>query len=348
MRLASGHVPINNGQIWAYEAWEGIEVRFSLKLGRPSEALPLNDPPSKPYTMVPRSSVVQVTKENEHLDALLMHVPRSGYGLVYATFHERVSTKGSTKPHVEARIDDVRIGQLTPQMSERFLPMVRHLSERGLDTACWADIAGSRVAAEVRIDCLKANEVDDEVLNGPPSQLPRLVSQLADPWLYELSGMVADLRPWTVAPTVDSAEPPDGSVVRFTKGRRYNYVAVRRGSYWHTTATMSGGVIDQAMAWQELAQVVPSFEIATNWHQVANAREFLRSASNGQVVRFTVQGQYLVSLCVRAGHQDAGDWYTTIVYEEGSRLPLGSYAEWQDIAEYGQHVQAAGPWVRLG
>lgn len=89
---------------------------------------------------------------------------------------------------VEVRIDGERIGQLTPQMSQRFLPMTRHLESRGLVTACWGDIKGSAVAAEVRIDGVKANEADALVLDGDPVTLPALVPVEDDPLLYVLSG----------------------------------------------------------------------------------------------------------------------------------------------------------------
>lgn len=172
--IASGYVPVTNGNLWIYDSWEGVSARFSIKLGKPSEALPINDPPSAPCTLVPRSSIVQVTKEEEHAEALLKYVPQSGYGLAYVTLHEQPPTGASAKPRVEVRINDDRVGQLTPQMSQKYLPMIKHLADRGLVTACWGDITGNRVAAEVRIDCRRANEADDVVLDGPPITLPRL------------------------------------------------------------------------------------------------------------------------------------------------------------------------------
>lgn len=188
-----------------------------------------------------------MTKEDEHFDVLLKFVPPGGYGTLFVTLHENVRTQGRAKPHVEVRIDDERIGQLTPAMSQRFLPMVRHLQDRGLITACWGDITGSAVAAEVRIDGLKANEASQEVLDGPPATVPRLVPALSDPLEYDLSGALPMLTPIPPLPPTTvaiSSEPPDGSVVRFDKsGGSYNYVAVRRGDHWQTTATSDWGSI---------------------------------------------------------------------------------------------------------
>ena len=119
--------------------------------GDPEDAVPINDPPQAPYTMLPRASFVQVTKEDEDFVVLAKFVPQHGHGVLFVTLHEH-RPEGKAKAQVEVRIDDERVGQLTPQMSLRFLPMIKHLQARDLLTACWGDITGSSVAAEVRID----------------------------------------------------------------------------------------------------------------------------------------------------------------------------------------------------
>lgn len=201
--VASGCVPVVPGRIYAYEAvrwedWDGrnnrqkeFAAKVQLKLGDPQSALPINNQPAVPYTIVPRSAIVQVTKEDEHSEALLKFVPEAGYGMLFVSLHEFVPARStSAKSVVEVRISGERIGQLTPQMSQRFLPMIRHLESRGLVTVCWGDVKGSAVAAEVRIDGIKANEADNDVLNGDPVTLPVLVANEVDPSLYRLPGQV--------------------------------------------------------------------------------------------------------------------------------------------------------------
>jgi hypothetical protein len=355
--FASGFIPVTLVRIWAYEydGWEGIEFNATVRvlLGRPSEALPLNDPPELPYTMIPRSAFVQVTKEDQHTDALLKFVPTGGYGLLFVTLHEHVPTHGSARPHVEVRIDDERIGQLTPQMSQRFLPMIRHLSTRGLVTAWWGDITGSAVAAEVRIDGIKANEADDAVLDGPPATIPPLLPGQTDPLLYDLTAMQPRLAP-TAPPRPEPPrilpEPPDGSVVRFTKGRHYNYVAVRREQHWETTASSSGGSIDQIMSWSDLSARVRQFEIATAWTPVADERSDPRIRENHAVIRFTIGGLYLAAIGIRSEYRQETDWYTTITDDlEGPPIVSfgSSFADWTDIATYGAHIQVVTAWAAL-
>lgn len=352
--VASGFVPTTTSRIWSreYDGFDGIEFTayMHIALGHPAEALPLNEPPRFPYTMLPRSSITQVTKEDDHFDVLRKFVPPNGYGLLFATLHESVSAASRAKPHVEVRIDEERIGMLTPQMSQRFLPMLRHLSQRGLIAACWADITGSAVAAKVRIDAIKAHEATDEVLNGLPATIPTLRPAMPDPHDYDLTPLQAKLRPLPLVlpppPPPIPLEPADGSVVRFTKGGRYNYVAVRRGNRWETTATQDWGSIEEVMSWTHLATRVRMFEIATAW-EPANPRGDLRTREYLAVVRFTIRGEYIAAINVRTDGRPEGDWYTTITEDAEKNLPFGDNAEWSDITAAGRHLQLATEWAPL-
>ncbi|WP_375481524.1 hypothetical protein [uncultured Mycobacterium sp.] len=349
--VASGFIPTTSSRIWAYEydGWDGIEFNADVRiaLGKPNEALPVNEPPAVPYTMLPRSSIVQVTKEDEHTAALLKFVPEGGYGVLFVTLHECPS-QGRAKPHVEVRIDDERVGQLTPQMSQRFLPLVEHLEDRGLVTACWGDITGSPVAAEVRIDAVKANEATPELLDGPPVTIPALTPELSDPLRYDLTAMRSYLRPtmFQPAPPRMAPEPPDGSLVRFVKSRRYNYVAVRRGNHWETTASTNLGPISQVMSWSDLAARVRAFEIATAWDWVTDARNDPRVREYLAVVRFTIAGLYFAAINVCDESSEAGNWYTTITDELSERLPIGNIARWSEITRYGEYIQVVTAWAQ--
>ncbi|WP_234391029.1 TerD family protein [Nocardia suismassiliense] len=353
--VASGFVPTTKSRIWAreYDGFDGIEFNayVQIALGEPEHAIPLNDPPAVPYTMLPRSTIIQVTKEDEHFDAVRKFVSDKGYGLLFATLHDCAPSVGRAKHHVEVRVDYRRIGQLTPPMSQRFLPMVRHLRERGLVAACWADIAASAVSAKVRIDAIKANEASDEVLNGPPITISTLVPGLPDSLSYDLTVLRLKLEPLEpvrpVPPPPIPAEPSDGSLVRFDKGGgRYNYVAVRRGSRWETTATGEFGAINETMSWPQLASRVRRFDIATAWdstdpHGDARVREHLA------VIRFAISDTYIAAVNVRADGWENGDWYTTITEQAEEHLPLGDRAEWSEIVTAGQHIQVVTAWAPL-
>ncbi|MEV4209160.1 TerD family protein [Nocardia salmonicida] len=351
--VASGFVPTTSGRIdyYEYDGWDGVEPRASVQLGLGDacDAIPLNDPPTVPYTILPRSAIVQVTKEQEHFDVLRKVVPASGHGVLIVTLHENVPESGKAKPHVELRIDNQRIGQLTPQMSQRFAPLIQHLERRGLVTACWGDITGSAVAAKIRIDSIKANEASTQVLDGVPVTCPRLGPELPDPLGYDLTAARALLEPLPLVQPVSNplpAEPPDGSIIRFGRGS-YNYVAVRRGSSWETTSTGSGGPIDQVMSWPNLGSRLRKFDIATGFaptdrHDDAQTRQSLA------VVRFTAGGHYLAAINITPRGSENSTWYTTATESIADRLPLSSYTSWPEIAQHGQHIQVVSEWTSIG
>lgn len=353
--VASGFVPTTSSRIWAseYDGFDGVEFNayVHIALGDPDHAIPLNEPPMVPCTMLPRSSIIQVTKEDEHFDVLRKFVPHKGYGLLFVTLHESTPDSGRAKPYIEVRIDDQRVGQLTPQMSQRFLPMIRHLRERGLATSCWADITGSAVAAKVRIDAIKANEATPEVLDGPPVTIPKLRPALPDPLGYDLTPLRPKLEPLPPIRPVPTPpipmEPPDGSLVRFDKGGgRYNYVAVRRGNQWETTATGDWGSINEVMSWTRLAARVRKFDIATAWNPV-DPRGDARVREHLAVIRFTIGEMYIAAINVRAAAREGGDWYTTITEQAEEHLPFSNRTEWSEIVMIGRQIQVVTAWAPL-
>ncbi|GGN94209.1 TerD family protein [Nocardia rhizosphaerihabitans] len=350
--VASGFIPTTSGRIsyYEYDGWDGTEARASVQLGlgEACDAIPLNEPPTVPYTILPRSAIVQVTKEHEHFDVLRKFVPESGHGVLIVTLHENAPEGGRAKPHVEVRVDGQRIGQLTPQMSQRFAPLIQHLEARGLVTACWGDITGSAVAAKVRIDSIKANEASPQVLDGSPVTCPQLCPQLSDPLAYDLAVARPLLEPLPLVQPVSKplpVEPPDGSILRFSRGG-YNYVAVRRGGSWETTSTGSGGAIDQVMSWTNLGSQVRKFDIATGFAPIDRPGD-TRTRQSLAVVRFTMSGHYLAAINVCSRGSEEGDWYTTVTESVADRLPFADYAGWADIAQYGQHIQVVSAWTPL-
>ncbi|OBK30671.1 hypothetical protein A5634_15385 [Mycobacterium asiaticum] len=291
-----------------------------------------------------------MTKVDQHFDVLLKSVPEAGRGVLFVTLHERGPLDARSKSHVEVRIGNKRIGQLTPQTSARFLPMIRHLRRHGLLTVCRAEIVGSAVAAEVRIHAMKANEVSDEFLSGEaPINLPGLHPNQQNPKAYDLNSaaqLVRPVAPMAVLKRPIPAEPGDGEVVRFSRSEgRYVYVAVRCGPEWLTTATSNRGAVTQVMKWSDLARRSRQFEQASSWDLVRQQVNLVRQKL--AVVRFMLNRNYLAAINIAdTGYYD-GDWYTTISDFMEEHLPFGSYARWSDIAQYGEDMWIATAWDPL-
>ena len=349
--IASGYLPVTGCRIFAreYDGFDGLQfwTNAQVALGDPIEALPQNQPPAAAYTMLPKSSIVQVTREDQYFGALRRIVPAGGRGVFFATLHERAA-EGKKNPLVEVRINDECVGQLTPQTSQRYLPMIRHFNDRGLLTACWSDVTGSTVAAEVRINAVKANEATAEVLGGPAVTAPSLVPELADPSSYDLSGMLSDLRPLppVAAPkprVLD--EPPRSAVIRFSKSNRYNYVAVRCADQWLTTATGDWGGINQVMSWKELGRRLTGFDYATAVAPITQLDD-PRLREQLAVITFLFGELYVAAINVSSDRLLDGDWYTTIPDEVASSLPIGSSnVAWSDIARYASQPQVVTSWT---
>jgi len=338
--IASGCVPTTGANIVANDYGSYVYIALS----EPAQALPFNDPPAAHYTLLPRSSPVQVTKEEEYYGALLKFVPPGGRAAMFVTLHEREPLSPKSKPLVEVRIDDECIGQLTPQTSLRYLPMIQRLASRGLLTAARGDIVGSAVAAEVRVHAMKANEVDNDFLSIGIAMLPTLVPVQSDPRAYDISKMSAIMQPPPpVRPPPPPPEPPDGSVVRFDSGR-YNYVAVRRGDHWETSATQNWGIVNESMRWDQLATPGRRFEIADGWSPI-DLRTDPRVRQHLAVVRFIIDDQYLAAINIDPYGNDEGDWYTTVTGQAESVLPIGDRPSWSQISSFGKSIQMPTQWV---
>ena len=345
--IASECIPTTAARISAYQydglGGSSLDANISIALSQRYQVLPVNNPPRTPYTLLPRSSAVQVTKEEQYYDALLKFVPRAGRGVLFVTLHECPPTSSKSKPLVEVRIDDECVGLLTPQMSLRYIPMIRRLAERKLLTAARGDIVGSAVAAEVRIYGIKANEADNDFLNDGIALMPTLVPEQEDPQSYDLSNMLPLLQPLPpVQLPQPPPEPPDGSLVRFNLGR-YNYLAVRRGTRWETTAGGDWRGVTETMIWDELATPARKFECASGWTAV-DPRNDPRVREHLAVVRFTIAGQYLAAINIADDRRYEGYWYTTATEQAAQNLPIRGQLTWSEISRFCRSIEMPTDW----
>lgn len=67
---------------------------------------------------------------------------------------------------VQVEIDGERIGVLTKGQSEKLLPLVKHIEERGLIPVVCAEVKGSQLKVDVVLDTVDAETVDDSWLDA--------------------------------------------------------------------------------------------------------------------------------------------------------------------------------------
>lgn len=163
--VTSGVVPEVRVRVWGVTRYVPSRQRDELKsairlsLPQPDEILPANTPPIEPHFVIPRGRTIQVTGEEHHLESLARWVGRSDVAVI-ATLHP-IPGRAKDSTVLEVRIDNERVGQLTPGSSTSLLPMVRECESRNRQAAAWARVSGSRLAAEVKLRAIPASEVDE-------------------------------------------------------------------------------------------------------------------------------------------------------------------------------------------
>lgn len=179
--VASGHTPVTGASIWAVarKSYDGKPRFFSnvrLALGEPHMLVPVNDPPTGPYSIVPWGNGLQVTGEEQHFDVLKRFVGKHDRELLLVTLHRGVEARPrGDREFAEVRLNGQRVGELSTATSKHFFPIIDHLEGKGLTTAAWAQLKGSSLTAELVLQATKATDVDDTWLNGEPVTLPPLV-----------------------------------------------------------------------------------------------------------------------------------------------------------------------------
>jgi Protein of unknown function (DUF2510)/HIRAN domain len=183
---AQGWSPTTTARVWGYEGYgDGNEFVGSVRLdlAEPHMLIPANAPPDGPHEVIPVGSQIQVTGEENYMDAISPYLNANGECWVHATLHEVVEQSARTSKRLaEVRIDGDPVGRLTPKMSGDMLPAVRYLADRGVKTCVRAVVKGNRLKAEVVLYALRASELppdwmssDYQALAGPAASGTRSV-----------------------------------------------------------------------------------------------------------------------------------------------------------------------------
>ncbi|MGW4947381.1 HIRAN domain-containing protein [Actinoplanes sp. NPDC004185] len=172
--VAQGWAPQVSARIWAAQYSDlgdrdGFTASVRLELAEPHLIVPVNGAPSAAHRLLPVGAAIQVTGEEQHLDAIQPWLRPEGECWVHVTLHEMTEQLARTsRTVVEVRIDDARVGQLTPRMSSELLAVIRHLGESGRLTAARAIVKGNRIKAEVVLYVARAHELPETWLSDVP------------------------------------------------------------------------------------------------------------------------------------------------------------------------------------
>lgn len=221
--------PETSCNIWAheYDDYVGTDRRgrsvyrtefgggVRIVLEEPHLCLPTNAPPTVPYVMLPQGAAVQVTGEENHLDAISPVLRPEGQSSAYVTLHpvtEQLTR--STREVLEIRIDGRRIGQLTPKMSGDFLPAVGLLESLGYQAAAQALVTGNRLKAEVTIYAQRAHQLSADWPNVEPATDIKAGGAVDSPTMSSVERDSVDAVTNT-APRQHRPLPPKPTRIRF-------------------------------------------------------------------------------------------------------------------------------------
>ncbi len=135
--------------------------RVTLRLPDPDAITPRNAVPSD-SVVLPAGSTIQVTKEDEHMDAITPWLDAKGGEVTLAvTLHAIVDIRPrSAVDAVQVQIDGRPVGILSPTSTANVLPLVKYVAERGMAPVARATLKGNALKADVTLHVSKAQDVD--------------------------------------------------------------------------------------------------------------------------------------------------------------------------------------------
>ncbi|WP_146750759.1 MULTISPECIES: hypothetical protein [unclassified Actinomyces] len=157
-------------RVWASRPSAGgdVNARVTLVVPEPAGMFPSNDFPDAPYAVIPTGRRIQVTKEEEHMDVLAGYVRRG----VNVDNHVAASLRSineirprSSYECVQVEIDGQRVGVLTKGQSDKLLPLVRHIEQRGYVPIVRAVVKGTKLKADVVLNTADAETIDEDWLD---------------------------------------------------------------------------------------------------------------------------------------------------------------------------------------
>lgn len=137
-----------------------IRARVSLRLPNPEGIFPANDVPAGVH--LPTGSTVQVTKEDEHMEAISPWLDPAG-GEVHLAVTLQPITDIRPRSAVEAvqvRVDGNPVGILSKVASDNLLPLVKHVHSSGHAAVARAVLKGNALKADITLHVAKSQDVD--------------------------------------------------------------------------------------------------------------------------------------------------------------------------------------------
>ena len=139
-----------------------VRARVTLRMPSRSGLLPANGLPGRPHVVLPSGSVIQVTKEDEHMESIANLLDPTGAEVPLAvTLHAIVDIRPrSAVDAVQVQVNGEPVGILSKASSDNLLPLVRHVAAAGRLPVARATLRGNTLKADITLNVAKAQDVD--------------------------------------------------------------------------------------------------------------------------------------------------------------------------------------------
>ncbi|WP_144792231.1 hypothetical protein [Kocuria palustris] len=140
-----------------------VDADLRLDLSAPDLLFPLNSAPQR-ATVLPQGSSIKVLDEQDHADYLHSILPSTGEGRLMLTLEvNQIRTPaGEHLDIVEVLHQRQLVGRLSTQLSEQFIPVIRHAFEHDLLTAAWGTIRGTAFEVSLTVQADRPDMIPDE------------------------------------------------------------------------------------------------------------------------------------------------------------------------------------------
>lgn len=152
-----------------------VDATARIQLSPPDLLFPVNSPPQR-STVLPQGPSIKVLDEQDHAAYLHSILPKSGEARLFLTLEvNQVRTAhGEHVDIVEVLHERQVVGRLSTQLSEQFIPVIRHAFEHDLLTAVWGTIRGSAFEVSLTVQAARPEAIEADWYQ----ELPRLGEEL--------------------------------------------------------------------------------------------------------------------------------------------------------------------------
>ncbi|ALB03251.1 hypothetical protein [Kocuria palustris] len=166
--VATAHL---KASLVAADDFTEVDADLRLDLAAPDLLFPLNSAPQR-ATVLPQGSSIKVLDESQHAEYLHSVLPRTGEGRVMLTLEvNQVRTPaGEHVDIVEVLHQRQVVGRLSTQLSEVFIPVIRHAFDHDLLTAAWGTIRGTSYEVSLTVQAARPDMIPDEWFERLPRE----------------------------------------------------------------------------------------------------------------------------------------------------------------------------------